>query len=86
MFETCGTLGDLNKERQSRIRSGASQMEVNHAYNQAKARLLEETPLYRTIPFYKGDEPIVPLYVPFSILPDRGLSNEIVITPEGVLL
>ena len=36
VFETCGSLEELNKERQRLMRSGGNPMEVNAAYNRAK--------------------------------------------------
>lgn len=86
MFETCSTLSDLNEERQRLTRSGAPLMEVNAAYNKAKRRLLEDTPSYRKIPTYTGVADCVGMFTPFPFLKGRGAPNEIVITPEGVLL
>lgn len=86
MFETCGSLEELNKERQWRIRSGACAMEVNAAYNRAKKQLLEDTPSYRKIPSYTGETGNVGVFMPLPMLSGKGKPNEIIITPEGVLL
>lgn len=86
MFETCSTLSDLNEERQRLARSGVPLMEVNAAYNKAKRRLLEDTPSYRKIPTYMGAANSVNMFTPFPFLKGQGAPNEIVITPEGVLL
>lgn len=86
MFETCGSLEELNKERQLRIRSGVNAMEVNAAYNRAKKLLLEDTPSYRKIPSYAGEAGNVGVFMPLPMLSGRGKPNEIIITPEGVLL
>lgn len=86
MFETCGSLAELNRERQHLMRSGANAMEVNAAYNRAKKRLLEETPSYRKIPTYTGEADSVGVFMPFPMLSGKGRPNEIIITPEGVLL
>lgn len=86
MFETCGSLLELNKERQQLIRSGAQPMEINAAYNRAKKQLLEETPSYRKIPHYTGEAASVGVYAPFPILKGQGNPNEIIVTPDGVLL
>ena len=78
MFETCGSLEELNKERQRLMRSGA--------YNRAKRCLLEEVPTYRKIPTYTGTAGSVGVFTPFPMLSGTGRPNEIIITPEGVLL
>lgn len=86
MFETCGSLEELNKERQRRMHSGTDAMEVNAAYNRAKKRLLEDTPSYRKIPCYTGEIGSVGVFMPLPMLSGKGKPNEIIITPEGVLL
>lgn len=86
MFETCGSLEELNKERQRLMRSGGNPMEVNAAYNRAKRCLLEEVPTYRKIPTYAGIAGSVGVFTPFPMLSGTGHPNEIIITPEGVLL
>lgn len=86
MFETCGSLEELNKERQLRMRSGENAMEVNAAYNRAKKQLLEDTPSYRKIPSYTGEVGSVGVFMPLPMLSGKGNPNEIIITPEGVLL
>ena len=86
MFETCGSLEELNKERQRLMRAGAAPMEVNAAYNKAKRRLLEEAPSFRKIPTYTGEAGSIGVFMALPILKGQGKPNEIVITPEGVLL
>ncbi len=86
VFETCGSLEELNKERQRLMRSGGNPMEVNAAYNRAKRCLLEEVPTYRKIPTYTGTAGSVGVFTPFPMLSGTGRPNEIIITPEGVLL
>lgn len=86
MFEHCSTLGALNQERQALIRSGADTMEVNSAYNRAKKLLVEQAPVFRTIPTYSGEGEECRGFVSFPFLKGKGAPNEIVITPGGVLL
>lgn len=86
MFDSCRTLEELNRERQVCMRSGAQPLEVNSAYNKAKRRLLEDTPTYRKIPSYTGVAESIEAFTPFPILSGKGRPNEIIVTPEGVLL
>lgn len=86
MFETCASLEDLNRERQRLVQSGVSPMTVNRAYNRAKKELLDTMPAFRHIPRYTGKAAGTPTYCALPILPGKGNPNEIVITPEGVLL
>lgn len=86
MFETCGSLEELNKERQRLMHDGCNPMDVNAAYNRAKRCLLEEVPSYRKIPTYTGTVGSVGVFTPFPMLYGTGRPNEIIITPEGVLL
>ena len=86
MFESCSSLSVLNVERLRLARSGVPLMEVNAAYTKAKRRLLEDTPSYRKIPTYTGIANSVSMFTPFPFLKGQGAPNEIVITPEGVLL
>lgn len=86
MFETCGSLEELSRERRRLMRSGGNPTEVNAAYNHTKKCLLEEVPTYRKIPTYTGAAGSVGVSTPFPILSGTGRPNEIIITPEGVLL
>lgn len=86
MFETCGSLEELNRERQRLIREGSQPLDVNAAYNRAKRQLLEEMPSYRKIPSYTGEAGSIGVFAPFPFVSGKGRPDEIVITPEGVLL
>lgn len=84
MFENCNSLAELNKERKELVRAGASQLEVNSAYNKARSALMSRTPSYRTIPSYplRDIQPEVSVPLPLK----AGVPNEITIAPEGVYL
>lgn len=86
MFDICSSLAELNRERQRLVREGVPPQEVNAAYNRARRRLMEETPAYRKIPIYTGTAGNVGTFLPFPILSGKGKPNEIIVTPEGVLL
>lgn len=86
MFEQCNSLGELNKERQSLIRSGHSVAEVNSAYNKVRKSLMEAVPTFRKIPTYTAVVSEPPVYVALPIIAGQGLPNEIVLTAAGVLL
>jgi hypothetical protein len=86
VFENCDTLAELNQERKRLLSTGVQQVEVNSAYNKAKAALIEKAPSYRHIPTYTGVAEEAKMFLALPVLSEKGRKNEIIITPRGVLL
>lgn len=87
MFENISSLSDLNKERQRLVKEGNSIPQVNSAYNQAKRKLMEDTPKYRKIARHQEpSEPKAILYNILSLQCGQVAANEIYYTERGVLI
>lgn len=84
MFETCNSLADLNSERKNLVQSGVNQLEVNSAYNKARAALMNKAPTYRIIPTYPLRDVLPEISTPLPLR--EGVPNEITIAAEGVYL